>query len=219
MAANKLIITSYADEHLTQSLGTFELQVNPSNVVRTMRNEFASVRAIAGAGRIRSFATIGEGTLALEFFIDATGVIPGVPVLRDKLQALQDAVSSYKGDIHSPPYLNVTWGHVSVNCRFVSMTVDYILFKPDGVPLRAKVNMELVDHVAPDTLARSANKSSPDLTHARLVRAGDTLPLLCEEVYREDRYYTHVARHNDLDDLVSLPIGRRLHLPPLRDRA
>lgn len=216
MAQSKLIIAAYADEHLKNSMGTFVLQVNPSNVVRTLRNDYASVRAISGAGRIRSFAGIGEATLSLEFFIDATGVIPGVTRLRDKVNELQAHVSSYKGTIHSPPYLKVTWGDLSVSCRFVSMAVDYILFTPDGVPLRAKVNMELVDHVAPDTLARSANSSSPDLTHARVVQAGETLPLLCEQVYREDRYYAHVARHNDLDNLVTLPPGRRLRLPPLR---
>lgn len=217
MAPTKLIIHAYSDEHLRSALGTCELQVNPSNVARTIKNEFSSARAVSGAGRVRTFSGIGEAGLTLEFFIDATGVIPGVTTVREKVAELRSTVSDFKGDIHSPPYLRVIWGDMDVACRFVTMSVDYVLFRPDGLPLRAKVNMELVDHVAPDTLVRSAAQSSPDLTHARVVQAGETLPLLCEQVYREDRYYAQVARHNDLDNLVSLAPGRRLRLPPLRD--
>jgi nucleoid-associated protein YgaU len=59
------------------------------------------------------------------------------------------------------------------------------------------------------------NKSSPDLTHVRVVKAGDTLPLLTKAIYGSSRDYLRVAEHNGLDNFRDLTPGRRLVFPPL----
>jgi nucleoid-associated protein YgaU len=58
--------------------------------------------------------------------------------------------------------------------------------------------------------------SSPDLTHTIEVKAGDTLPLLCYQVYKNAAYYPEVARINRLNNLHELRPGQRLTFPPLR---
>ncbi|MEB3157176.1 MAG: LysM peptidoglycan-binding domain-containing protein, partial [Cyanobacteriota bacterium] len=58
------------------------------------------------------------------------------------------------------------------------------------------------------------NFSSPDLTHRRLVRAGDTLPQLCLEIYGTAEHYLRVADVNNLDDVRVLTPGQQLLFPP-----
>ena len=61
----------------------------------------------------------------------------------------------------------------------------------------------------------TAQDHSADLTHVRLVKAGDTLPRLCDEIYGEPRMYLEVARANDLDHFRALQPGMRIAFPPL----
>ena len=44
-----------------------------------------------------------------------------------------------------------------------------------------------------------AQDQSPDLTHVRMVKAGDTLPGFCEQIYGDPRLYLKVAAANGLD--------------------
>ena len=62
---------------------------------------------------------------------------------------------------------------------------------------------------------KKENKSSPDLTHSRIVKNGDTLPLLTKEVYGTSAYYLRVAQVNKLDDFRNLTPGQELFFPPL----
>jgi len=59
------------------------------------------------------------------------------------------------------------------------------------------------------------NSQSPDLTHIRIVKEGDTLPLLCHQVYGDPKYYIAVAAVNGLNDFRNLKKGERIMFPPL----
>jgi nucleoid-associated protein YgaU len=56
---------------------------------------------------------------------------------------------------------------------------------------------------------------SPDVTHLRTVMAGDTLPLMCFRIYGDSRYYSEVAKVNNLDHFRRLQPGEALMFPPL----
>jgi nucleoid-associated protein YgaU len=61
-----------------------------------------------------------------------------------------------------------------------------------------------------------AGRKSPDLTHIRIVREGDTLPGLCEDIYNDPAYYLEVARFNRLGSFRNLEIGSEIYFPQLR---
>ena len=52
-------------------------------------------------------------------------------------------------------------------------------------------------------------------SHRVLVKEGDTLPLLCHEIYGDAWYGPQVARFNHLADFRRLVPGTQLHFPPL----
>ena len=53
------------------------------------------------------------------------------------------------------------------------------------------------------------------LAKGRIVRSGDTLPLLTKQVYGSADRYLEVARVNGLDDFRRLTPGQELRFPPL----
>jgi nucleoid-associated protein YgaU len=126
------------------------------------------------------------------------------------------------GDTHEPNFLWVKWGgwgtelgRTGFKCRLKRVAIAYQSFNRDGSPMRAELDIALA---ADDDLAnqlRTTGLNSPDVTHSRLARAGDTLPSLTREVYGSPRRVAAVARINDLDQLRVIEPGRELIFPPI----
>jgi nucleoid-associated protein YgaU len=66
------------------------------------------------------------------------------------------------------------------------------------------------------TRVATAQDQSPDLTHVRLLRAGDSLPLLCHRIYGDAARCVQVAQANGLDSFRELEPGTRVVFPPLQ---
>jgi nucleoid-associated protein YgaU len=120
------------------------------------------------------------------------------------------------GDIHQPNFLLIRWGDLTFSGRLKTLTVTYSLFDEAGDPIRAKLEAVFVEDKSAETIFREAGKNSPDVTHVRMVKSGDTLPLLCKQIYGSSAHYLDVARHNGLDDFRNLTPGRTLTFPPLQ---
>jgi nucleoid-associated protein YgaU len=62
-----------------------------------------------------------------------------------------------------------------------------------------------------------ADNNSPDLTHARIVKLGDNLPLMVANIYlHPTTYYLQVAEANDLNNFRRLRTGQQLIFPPVK---
>ena len=57
-------------------------------------------------------------------------------------------------------------------------------------------------------------KNRPDLTHIRVVKEGDTLPSMANDIYGDFSYYLEVAKANNLQDFRNLIPGQKLYFPP-----
>lgn len=194
---------------------TFSLQINPETYRHQHATAYVPESAADTAGAPSKFKIMQPQTVSFEFYLDATGVIPGVRKLSETIDELKSVVYAYNGDIHAPNYLLLTWAGFVFKCRLTSMDIEYTLFKPVGTPLRARVSVSFQEYLSPNEIAKRSAKNSPDLTHLRVVEAGDTLPLMCERIYGDSRFYLRVAQHNALQDFRSLVPGTRLMFPPL----
>jgi hypothetical protein len=163
------------------------------------------------------FSGIDAEKLSFELIFDGTGAVPGRLVdVGQEIQRLKKIAYDYDGDAHEPNVVRLTWGELaSFEGRMTSLDVDYTLFKPSGLPLRAKVKLQFVSFMTHLEANLRARRSSPDLTHEVLVRDGDTLPLLCHRIYGDSRHYLDVARANDLSTFRDLAPGTMLRFAPL----
>ena len=193
----------------------FEAYVNPSEITLGYEVEYDGQSGAGTTGSRMEFKKIKPGELSLSFFIDGTGANGRTVDVRAQVAKFQD-VTGYNGHIHRTHYLKVAWGTLQIKrCVLKSASIVYKLFQPNGVPLRAVITAAFTDNSDDSTRVAIAQDQSADLTHVRLVKAGDTLPALCNLIYGEPRLYLEVARANGLDDFRNLRPGAQLRFPPL----
>lgn len=218
MTLKKLAINAYKDSGLSQQVGTYSLQLNPESYTRNHTVQFTKNDSTDTAGVTTKFYVQDPQTVGFSFYLDSTGVVPGVTNVGDEITNFKNIVYTYNGSIHSPNYLTIVWGSgLQFNCRLTSLDIDYSLFKPDGTPLRAKLTANFEQYLSPQEIVNLSNKNSPDMTHARTVIDGDTLPDMCYRIYGDSKYYIGVAEFNNLSNFRQLKPGAVILFPPLGD--
>jgi hypothetical protein len=198
----------------------FEAMFNPSTYTRTYSIVWAEKQGLNASAPELKYSFSGPSELSLNLVLDGTGVEAiGAALARksvsERVKQFLDVTFEYQGVLHEPAYLLVEWGDLSFSCRLSTVEIKYTAFDRDGTPLRAELAVKLITDEEAKQRAKKEEKSSPDLTHARVVRSGDTLPLLTKEIYGSSASYLEVARFNGLDDFRSLTPGRQLLFPPL----
>lgn len=212
----RLLIKAYDKPDFSgEPLASFDAYVNPAEITLSYEVEYDSAQGTGTTASRMDFKKLKPGDLALSFFLDGTGA-NGRPLdVQAKIEQFQ-AVTGYNGTIHRTTWLKVVWGRIQVRrCVLKSASIAYKMFRSDGTPLRAVINASFTDTADDQTRVALAQDSSPDLTHVRVLAAGDTLPALCTQIYGDPLRYLDVARANGFDAFRSLPPGTRVLFPPL----
>ncbi|BAV05983.1 hypothetical protein SAMN05421788_10657 [Filimonas lacunae] len=220
MSLVKLLLQSYNNPACTGSaLGSINALVNPEKYTKNNSVNYEEEPEINNPAGSLAFAGVASGSLNLNgLMVDGTGVIPllGASSVQDYISKLEKVVYTYNGDMHKPPFVKVTWGSLIFKGVCTQFNTNYTLFKPDGTALRATVDITLKSTIDNKTKAKEADNHSPDLTHMRVVKAGDTLPLMSYQIYGDSAYYLEIARYNKLDNIYHLKPGMQLYFPPLK---
>lgn len=211
----KVVIKAFTTPDFTGSpIDEFRAFVNPNEITLAYEMEYDSGQGAGTTGSRMEFKKMKPGDMSLTFFLDGTGA-NGTPLDVQEAIAKFQTVTGYNGEIHRSNYLKVVWGTLQVKrCVLKSASIAYKLFKPDGVPLRAVISATFTDSSDDQTRVAIQQDQSADLTHVRVVKAGDTLPALCARIYGDPGWYLAVARFNGLDNFRVLAAGTRIVLPP-----
>lgn len=197
----------------------FEAMLNPSSLKHTQRIDYNRTRAQGKSAQTLKFNAMGNDTIAFTLLIDGTGVVEPATAensVTSRVDCLRQVVYKYEGEQHEPKVVRVLWGTLIFFGRLESMSFDYTLFKPSGEPLRVKVALSFIGTISAKEEALEAKRSSPDLTHEITFKAGDSLPLLCQQIYGNGAYYTAVARYNRITNFRAIQPGTTVFFPPLR---
>ncbi len=195
----------------------FEALINPSGYTHSSAINYSKNVAF-GPGTEKKFSNSKPDTYVFkELVLDGTGVVPtNAPMtVKDQISLLRKVAYNYQGTDHEPPVVEVSWGPLLFKARMEALAVNYTLFKPSGEPLRAKITLTFIEYKSTEETFRAAGLQSPDLTHIVEVKAGDTLPLLCYQIYKDSSYYPAVAKLNNLTSFRRLEPGQILRFPPL----
>ncbi|HEX2580470.1 MAG TPA: hypothetical protein VHL08_00655 [Dongiaceae bacterium] len=221
-----MTISGFTSKDFRSGERSLTVHINPASYRRTYEIHYNDPKPQGSNGGSPTFQRIPSERVSFELVFDGTGAVPsslpGIqPFTQDgivaQLQAFKELCFDYKGTIHSPNYLILSWADLQFSCRLQSLDITYTLFKPDGTPLRARAEATFVSYQSAATLARKAKNSSPDLSHIRTVAAGDTLPLMCHRIYGTSAVYLEVAAVNGLTAFRDIPVGTELIFPPLAE--
>jgi len=230
----KLIIRCFKDEKYSEEIPELKYTalLNPEKYTQLYKTEYKREQASGNSATDPKFTCSLPADLDLELLFDRTGVIihygddpegssddtvykdQGNGII-DDIENFKKAVFDYNGDEHKPNYLMISWGSLLFKGILTELSIDFKLFKPDGTPLRATARVKFISHVEAEKRAAGENNQSPDLTHVRLVKDGDTLPLMTFKIYGDSKYYLEVAKANNLSNFRKLVPGQEIIFPPI----
>lgn len=218
----KLKIEAYSDVQRSSWVGDFEAMFNPESFKESYENVYDRGQGVGSSGAEIRFVKNKPSDLNLRLVLDGTGIheigilkLGGAKSVSERVNDFLKLAFGMQGDIHEPNYLIIKWGDINLPCRLTNVDINYTSFEKDGKPLRAELDANFISDMDVEKRLREENKTSPDLTHTRLVRSGDTLPLLSKEIYGSSEHYLYIARENGLDDFRNLIPGQEIFFPPL----
>lgn len=197
---------------------SLEALINPETYTLEYKVKTAEGQGQGTSGAQVKFEYTMPEELTFEFLFDNTGIIDGEAKkngIFDDVNHFRELLTKYQGNSHEPYHLKLVWGNLIFKGRAVELGITYKLFNPDGQPIRAIAKAKFKGSIEEKKRVAKQDNSSPDLTHQRTVKAGDTLPLMCQQIYGDSRYYLQVARDNQLDNFLSLRLGMELKFKPL----
>ncbi len=214
----------------------FEVQINPEQINRTFSIKYNEPNTPGSNGSEFQFEKVNPEELELKFILDGTGTVlqsdkPGADMLGNLLNALpaeaqiayvplkvaqlQAIVYDFSDEKHRTPFILVEYGKLVFMGLLQNMSVNYNLFNPSGIPLRAEITLSLKAHTPFKDSAALLSLLSPDLTRHHLVIGGENILRICHDVYKDEKYYIEVARANSIVNFRNIPEGTQLVLPPL----
>src|SRR5689334_22100745 len=220
----------------------YDALVNPETYTVRHRVEYNPTPPAAGAtGKDQQYNYTPPPTLQFDFIFDSTGVIPkplggiagalsGIPIagaiagalaggekydLMKEVEKFKRVVYDYNSTAHEPRRLQLLWGTLFFEGVLTSLQFNYKLFQPDGTPIRMVATAAFSGTIEDDLRVAKEKSNSPDLTHVRVVKQGDTLPLMAYRIYGDPAYYLEVARVNKLSNFRNLQQGMKIKFPPI----
>jgi len=201
---------------------------NPNEYTVSKSNDW-NLKPIVGA--TLPVAQFGGGRareLTLDLLFDATDAGDrDVSAVTDRLfKMMEVAAASASGGSKNkgrPPLVTFGWGStVSFKAVATTLSVRYMLFKPDGTPIRAHARLSLRQAETADS--RSSRGASPPQNPtsratpgagSHTVGVGDSLQSVAYRVYGDPTRWRPIAEANGIDDPMRLPGGTELAIPAL----
>jgi nucleoid-associated protein YgaU len=224
---DKLLKSGNPDE------STFVAMVNPDGYTRNFRIKYGDLQAPSSGGNDFKYNKTEPEEFSMELIFDKTGAIPGTvkassqserdAELKDGIWPELDKFKSLVFDRHEtedktvrPPFLKVIWGSLVFKCVLLDMNIQFKMFRPDGVPIRAMVKTRFASVLDNSLREKIDSRENEGVQSVRTVKSGDTLPNLCKEVYGDPGQFMMVAKYNRIINIRNLTPGQKIIFPPLK---
>jgi nucleoid-associated protein YgaU len=218
MALEKATITN------TNSGVRLGVQFNPEEYTLNRDINYAQAAIPGLSAPLLQFAHGNMQTLDLELLIDSyeAHTAGGGNGAGDDVRPLVKRVTDLMNidpSTHAPPVLLFTWGSLSFTCVLAKANQKFIMFRPDGMPVRAKVSVTFNEFRNGDLEAKEVKRETSDYSKLHVVVQGETLSSIAAQVYSNAATWRPIALLNAIDDPRTLRVGQHLLVPqlPFRD--
>ncbi len=194
---------------------------NPEEYTVNRDTTFAQLPVPGLSAPVVQFVHGNAQTLEMELLVDSyerstqAAASSDVRELTQKVVRLMDIAPA----LHAPPPVIFAWGSLTFTCVLQRCVQRFILFRPDGVPVRARLQVTFSEFRNAELEAREVKRETADYTRLRVVLDGEDLPAIAFEAYGDATRWRPIAVRNDLDDPRALATGQTLAIPrlPFRD--
>ena len=129
---------------------------NPNELTIERTNQFTEINIPGLPSSTFQFVKGGARTLSMDLFFDTYEDNEDVRVYTDKITGWDigtfSKTSPFKGlmdidsDLHAPPICLFIWGALLFPCIIERVTKKFTLFLPEGIPVRATLNVTLKEY-------------------------------------------------------------------------
>ncbi len=188
----------------------FEYSVSKSNSYQEESKNRSDVPEV-------EFKKAGPQTLKLSLTFDTYEDKEDVSRTTVELWKLMEAKTRKEGNKNKkipPPEVAFEWGVFKFVAVITDMTQKFTLFRSDGTPVRAKVDVTFTQHKdTKDYKHQNPTSGGGDIERTWRVIAGDRLDTIAYAVYGDATRWRIIAEHNGIVDPLALPVGRQLTIP------
>ena len=217
----------------------FQVLYNPESYSQSRTVRYAQSSGISTNTPVTQFAGGSLETLQFKLFFDSmsagsevggtlldkakflgNSLLPSLAKLVDVRTYTQKVYSLMEIDPnkHVPPLLHLKWSSLQFTGHLIKCNQTFVRFGERGVPLRAWLDCEFQEFIAPQKASLPRPLESPDTTKYRTVHQGDSLWSLSAREYGQPEQWRSIADANGLDNPRMLRTGDRLVLPAIKRR-
>jgi Contractile injection system tube protein/LysM domain len=199
----------------TQTNESLTVRFNPEEYSLSRDNNFAQASVPGRSAPLLQFTHGNLRSLEMELLFDT------YEQLRDVRQETSKLIKLLDPDpvTHVPPILLFVWGSLRFRCVLARANQKFVLFLPNGNPVRARVQTAFSEFTNGLFEAKEIKRETADYTKVHVVAQGDTLSGIAAQVYNNPALWRPIALRNGVDDPRALETGRSLAIPrlPFRD--
>ena len=211
MALQRATITDLSHAAGSPARKVIQVLFNPTDLSLERASHYASMPVPGLSMPILQYIRGESDTLSLELFLDRTDQDSDI---ESDLADLEGLIT-IDGTLHAPPVVEFAWGHLAFSGVVTSLRERMTLFSEDGRRLRSRVALSLRSYKSAEVQLRELKLSSPDRTHVRVLREGETLAHIAYEVYGDPRMWRPIADANGIRRPRSIAPGTPLLIPAL----
>jgi len=210
---------------ITPEIGPeFEVLYNPERYTLNKGVQYAEINIPGLDSPVLQFVRGQNEKITVELFYDTTdrGMVGGVTDVRTETVKIYDLLKILPST-HAPPRCKLQWGEggqlfsfgssLESRCVLESVSEEFSLFSPEGVPLRAKLNVTFREYKTVEEQVAENPRHSADRTKVRLVQRGQTLSLISWLEYGDPTQWRRIADKNALANPRIVPPGTALRIP------
>ncbi len=220
MPLEKAIITN------TVSSERIPVMFNPEEYTVNKDINYAQTGVPGLSGPIIQFVHGNLQTLEMELFLDTyEGHRENNRALNqagDDVRKLARKITDLMNidpTMHAPPVLLFTWASLSFTCVLARASQRFIMFLPDGTPVRARLQVTFNEFRNTDLEAKEIKRETADFTKLYTVSQGETLSAIAWRTYGNPQLWRPIALRNGIENPRALATGMGLIVPqlPFRD--
>jgi len=188
---------------------------NPYEYTISKTNSFKDLPNNNASNPIGEFSKAGVLTLKLELYFDTYETGEDVSKTTRKLLQLMDPPVNEERtppEKVSPPRVIFKWATFEFEAYITNMTQKFTLFKMNGTPVRAKVDITFAQYEEPPP-PQNPTSGGGDIKRAWRVVAGDRLDAIAYNAYRDATKWRAIAQRNKIRDPLALQPGQTLIIP------
>lgn len=179
----------------------------------TLELIFDSYSTPAGPVDVRENRQGTVGGFGLTNLLPKAGsMIYGVKHLKSLFQAASNKPND--SQTKAPPVLIFKWGDFKYRGHLENLSIKYTMFLPDGIPVRAKVNLVLKAYMTDDEGLNALGLEA--CRKVLTVVQGMRLDLIAANEMKDPSKWKEIARVNEITDPLAFPrdhIGKQLIIP------